>query len=311
MSRTLFLVLFLLSLIWGGSFFFIKILIHDFGPWTIAFLRSSFGLAAIVTIMLVLRKPFEFRKIPWASMAVMALINTAIPWAMIGFSETRLTSSMASVLNATTPLWTLVVGVVFFQAVTQRLQWLGMGISIIGLIILLGLNSDSIISVDLLGFICMISATLCYAIGSQLSKRLLKGLSMYQITFGTLFYAMLGSGCVAFSTEPISLSHLVLPSNMAALIGLGIFGSGIAYILYYFIVQKGSPEFASMVTYLIPASAMIWGYTLLNEAIHWSLLTGLVFILGGVFLAGRKHAKHVADQQNNEIKFTSEAKIHQ
>jgi drug/metabolite transporter (DMT)-like permease len=294
--RSLFFVLFLLSIIWGGSFFFIKLLLPDFGPWTIAFLRSAFGLAAIAAIMLVLRKPFELGKIPWVSMAVTALVNTAIPWAFIGFSETRLTSSMASVLNATTPLWTMIVGMVFFQAVTNKLQWIGMGISFIGLIVLLGLNPVSVISVDLQGFSCMIAATLCYAFGSQMSKRLLKGLSMYQITFGTLLCAMLGSGSVALSVERISFPHLASPANIAALIGLGIFGSGIAYILFYFMIQKGSPEFATMVTYLVPASAIIWGYTLLHENINWSLLTGLVLIIGGVFLASKHPSERAADQ---------------
>lgn len=292
MSRPLYLALFLLSLIWGGSFFFIKILLHDFGPWTIAFLRSSFGLVAITVIMLILRKPFELRKIPWLSMALVALLNTAVPWAIIGFSETRLTSGMASVLNATTPLWTMVVGVVFFQAVTSRLQWLGMGVAFIGLIVLLGVNTESIISVDLLGFMCMISATLCYALGAQLSKRLLSGLSMYQITFGSLLCAMLGSGGAALSVESVSFTHLASPANIGALIGLGVFGSGIAYVLFYFMVQKGSPEFATTVTYLVPASAVIWGFALLHEKIYWSLLTGLAFILGGVFLAsGRRPGK--------------------
>ncbi|MFX3635959.1 MAG: DMT family transporter [Candidatus Pristimantibacillus sp.] len=291
MPRSLFLALFLLSLIWGGSYFFIKILLHDFGPWTIAFLRSSFGLATIALIMLLLRKPFEFRKIPWVSMAIMALINTAIPWAIIGLSETRITSSMASVLNATTPLWTMVIGVTFFRTVTYRLQWLGMGVAAIGLVTLLGLNTVSVTSVDPLGFIGMIVASLCYAIGSQLSKRLLNGLSMYQITYGTLLCAMLGSGIFAFASEQIPFSQLSSPSNLAAITGLGIFGSGIAYILFYFIVQKGSPEFATMVTYLLPASAIVWGYTMLNEEIHWNLLMGLAFILGGVFLAGRSNSK--------------------
>jgi drug/metabolite transporter (DMT)-like permease len=280
----------LLSLIWGGSFFFIKILLHDFGPWTIAFLRSSFGLAAIVAIMLVLRKPFEFRQIPWVPMAIMALVNTAIPWAIIGYSEMRLPSSMASILNATTPLWTLIVGMLFFQAITNRLQWMGMGIALIGMLVLLGVNPVSIISVDLLGFFCMITATFCYAVGSQLSKRLLKGLSMYQIAFGTLLCSMIGSGALAFSVEPYSFPHLASLTNIAVLTGLGIFGSGVAYILFYFMVQKGSPEFATMVTYLVPVSAIIWGYTLLNERINWNMLAGLALILSGVFLASKNNS---------------------
>ncbi|BBI30955.1 DMT family transporter [Cohnella abietis] len=287
MPRLLVTALIVLSLIWGGSFFFIKQLLEDFGPWTIAFLRSSFGLVTIVIIMLILRKPFELKRIPWIPMAVMALVNTAIPWALIGLSETRLTSGMASILNATTPLWTIVVGTLFFKAVTNRMQWIGMGVAFVGLLVLLGINPVSIISVDLFGFVCMITATLCYAFGSQLSRRF-KELSMYQITFGTLLCAMLGSGGMAFSVEQVSWSHLASSSNMAMIIGLGVFGSGIAYILFYYMVQKGSPEFATMVTYLVPASAIIWGSTLLNEQIHWNLLLGLVFILGGVFLANRK-----------------------
>ncbi|WP_223069750.1 DMT family transporter [Paenibacillus caui] len=287
MPRSLYFALLSLSLIWGGSFFFIKILLHDYGPWTIAFFRSAFGLAVIIAVMLIMRKPFDIRKIRWIPMAVMALINTAIPWAFIGFAETKLTSGMASVLNATTPLWTVIIGVLFFGAVTNRLQWLGMIISLAGLLILVGVNPVSIISVDPLGAAGMIAATLCYAVGSHLSKRL-KGLSMYQVTFGTLISAMIGSGIVALLVEPDSLLQLPSAVSISALIGLGVFGSGFAYILFYFLIQKGSPEFATMVTYLVPVSAIVWGYALLNEDIHWSLLTGLAFILAGVFLASKK-----------------------
>lgn len=287
MARSLYFALVLLSLIWGGSFFFIKILLPDFGPWTVAFLRSAFGLATIVTIMLALRKPFGLRQIPWLPMVIMALVNTAIPWALIAFSETRLTSSMASVLNATTPLWTLVVGVLFFRSVTNRMQWIGMGIAFIGLLVLVGVSPTSIVSVDLLGFACMLAATLCYAVGTHLSKRLSGGLSMYQITFGTLISTMLGSGVMAAATEGGSLAPLASPATLGAVIGLGVFGSGFAYILFYFMVQKGSPQFATTVTYLVPASAIIWGFTLLNEPISWRLVAGLVFILGGVYLANK------------------------
>jgi drug/metabolite transporter (DMT)-like permease len=100
----LYATLLLLSLIWGGSFMFIKVLLlHQVGPWTIVFLRSSFGLVFIVLLMLLMRKPFEFRNIQWKSVILAAVVNMVLPWALIGFSETRIASSMASVLNATTP----------------------------------------------------------------------------------------------------------------------------------------------------------------------------------------------------------------
>lgn len=288
MPRLVYFALILLSLIWGGSFYFIKMLLNDFGPWTIAFLRSGAGLIVVVLIMLVFRKPFDFRKIPWIPMAAMALINTAVPWAIIGFSETRLSSSMASILNATTPVWTIFIGMLFFKNVSTRTQWLGISIASVGLIVLLGINTESMISVDVIGFICMLTASLCYGIGSQLSKRLLTGYSMYQITFGTLLTCMISSGSMAFASETISYSHLVSITNIPMIIGLGAFGSGIAYILFYYIIQNGSAEFATMVTYLVPCTALIWGYSLLNEEITWNLIMGLLIVLGGVFIASKK-----------------------
>jgi drug/metabolite transporter (DMT)-like permease len=188
------------------------------------------------------------------------------------------------------PLWTIIVGALIFKVSTNRMQWMGMAVAAVGLVVLLDINPHSIVSVDFVGFICMLAATLCYAMGSQLSKRL-KGVTMYQTTFGTLLCTMLGSGTVAFSTEPVNLSRLASLTNTGMVIGLGVFDSGIAYILFYFMVQKGSPEFATMVTYLVPATAIIWGSTLLNEPVHWSLFAGLAFILGGVFVSSRKRAQ--------------------
>jgi drug/metabolite transporter (DMT)-like permease len=229
------------------------------------------------------------RNIPWVPMAMMALINTAIPWTLIGFSETRLPSSMASVLNATTPVWTIIVGVLFFRSVSSKKQWLGIAIASIGIIVLLDINPTTLVSVDMIGVGCMAAATLCYAIGSQLSKNILsKGYSMYQVTFGTLLCTMVASGSIAFTTEGVPFSRLASGSNILMIIGLGVFGSGIAYILFYYMVQKGSPEFATMVTYLVPCTAVIWGVTLLNEHINWTLVVGLIIILTGVFIASRK-----------------------
>ncbi|ANS76552.1 multidrug transporter [Paenibacillus yonginensis] len=291
MNRSLYFALILLSLIWGGSFLFVKILLDDYGPWGVAFMRSSFGLVVIVGIMLVTRRPFGFKNIRWLPMAAISLINTAVPWALIGFSETRLTSGMASILNATTPLWTLVIGVVLFQAATTRRQWLGMVIALVGLVILVGLRPGTLTSVDPVGLTGMLGATLCYGFGTQLTKRYLPGLTLYQTTFGTLVSAMLGSGVMAFSTEQVSFAHLASLPVLGAVIGLGVFGSGLAYVLFYFMVQKGSPEFATMVTYLVPVTALVWGFTLLDETVSWNMLAGLCFILGGVYLAGSKGRK--------------------
>jgi drug/metabolite transporter (DMT)-like permease len=78
------------------------------------------------------------------------------------------------------------------------------------------------------------------------------------------------------------------PSIFGSLIGLGVFGSGFAYLLYYYCIQKGSPEFASLVTYLVPISAMVWGAVILKEEIHFSMITGFILILAGVYVSSKK-----------------------
>ncbi|SDX32029.1 DMT family transporter [Paenibacillus sp. CF384] len=295
MPRLIYVALLLLSLIWGGSFYFIKLLLHDFGPWSIAFLRSFCGLVVVLFIMLIFKKPFAFRSLPWPAMFIMALINTALPWTLIGFSEQHLTSSMASILNAMTPVWTIIVGILFFKSKSHYMQWVGIGVATIGLVILLGIRPGALLSVNGIGLIGMLTATFCYAVGSQLSKRLsVRGSSMYQITYGTLLSSTIVSGTLAFSTESITWGHVSDMSNVPHIIGLGIFGSGFAYILFYYMVEKGSAEFASMVTYLVPSTALIWGSVLLDEAIKWNMLAGLVIILFGVFLASRKPRREAA-----------------
>lgn len=297
MSRSLYAALILLGLIWGGSFLFIKVLLqHDLGLWTIVSLRSLYGLVFTVLAMLVLRKPFSFKLIPWGKIAIVSLVNMVFPWGWITFSETRLTSSMASVLNATTPIWTILIGLLFFRGVFTRIQWAGTLVAFAGIIVLLGINPVTIISADPVGVVCMLAATFCYGLGTQLFKRWLGGLSSYQTTFATLAGAAVGSGMIAIFTE--RAPDIMEPVVMGSLLGLGVFGAGIAYILFNYVVMKGSPEFATSVTYLIPVSAMIWGYTVLGERIGWNLFAGLFLILGGVFVANRKPGVNRGKQAN-------------
>ncbi|WP_217593439.1 DMT family transporter [Cohnella sp. GbtcB17] len=288
MPKVVYAALILLSLIWGGSFYFVKVLVEDFGSWGVSFLRSAFGLVAVTAIMLSMRKPFGLGGVRWPAMAFVAIVNTALPWFLIAHSETRLDSGVASILNATTPIWTIVIGVAAFRASSNRYQWLGIAVAFLGVALLLGVTPSAVSSIDAAGLLLMLSATLCYGLGSQLSKRVLTGYSMYQLTFGTLLCSTVASGIMALVAEPFPIERLTDGTNLLMLLGLGVFGSGVGYILFYYIILAASAEFATMVTYLVPCTALVWAYTLLGEHIGWNMLAGLVVILGGVYLAGRK-----------------------
>ncbi|WP_033677423.1 DMT family transporter, partial [Bacillus gaemokensis] len=116
----------------------------------------------------------------------------------------------------------------------------------------------------------------------------LKEISMFQISLGTLLVGSICSGfIVLLLEEPVQILTKISWHHIGALIGIGVFGSGIAYLLYFYLIQKGSPDFASISTYL-PVSAIFWGYILLNENISWKLIIGLIFILMGVYITSRK-----------------------
>ncbi|MFC4766828.1 DMT family transporter [Effusibacillus consociatus] len=290
MTRSLYFSLALLSLIWGGSFFFIKILLQDFNPWSIAFLRIFFGLLAILILLVPGSQKIRFKELPWLPLIVVGLFNTVVPWGLIALSETRITSSMASILNATTPLWATVIGMLLFQGKPTRNHWIGLGIGFLGLIVLLDINPATIVSVDLLGLFFMLTASLSYGFSSHYSKRHFSGLSVYEISFGTLLVGAVAGGMLTLLFGGFSAEALFSWSNLLALIGLGAFGSGIAFILFFHLLQKGSPELATMVTYLVPATAILWGYVLLNESVTWNLLIGLVLILFGVYVSNQRRA---------------------
>ncbi|MFD0771972.1 DMT family transporter [Bacillus sp. CGMCC 1.60114] len=288
MSRKLYLALIMLSLIWGGSFYYFKVLVADFNPLVVAFLRSTFGVITLIVLIPFFRKSFR-GKIPFIPLISVGILNTVIPWTLICFSEQKMTSNLASVLNATQPLWTMILGILFFGIRSNRNQLIGLFIGFIGILILSDLHLSNVFSVNSLNFFAMLTATFCYGLATHITKRYLKEMSMFQISLGTLLVGSICSGFIVLLLEdPIQILTKISWHHIGALIGIGVFGSGIAYLLYFYLIQKGSPDFASISTYLVPVSAIFWGYILLSEAISWKLIIGLIFILMGVYMTNRK-----------------------
>ncbi len=287
----LYLALITLSLIWGTSFYFIKILVEDLGPWGIVFVRCTLGALTLFLIILVQRKFMMFRNLPWKSLLLVGIMNALIPWGLIAISETTISSSLASIANATTPIWTSVIGVMFFSIALTFRQWFGVLIGFIGILVLIDLNVTQLFQEDLIGMGTMIAATLCYGFSSQYTKRHLQGISVMMISLVTLLVGAIGSLLIILVTGSQPQMGVFTMDAIVAMIGLGVFGSGLAYLLFYFMIQEGSAEFATFVTYLVPITAMFWGWFLLDERIPAHAIFGLVLILAGVYLSTRKTAR--------------------
>ena len=289
----LYLALMTLSLIWGTSFYFIKILVEDLGPWGVVFVRCSLGALTLLLIILMKRKSFNIKDLPWKSLMIVGLFNAFIPWGLIALSETKISSSLASIVNATTPIWTSVIGVLIFSITLTFKQWFGVVVGFIGILILVDLNFTQLFGENLIGMGTMIVATLCYGFSSQFTKRHLQGISVMMISLVTLMVGAIGSSLILLFSDAKSHFHFstVSVELVVAMIGLGVFGSGIAYLLFYYMIQKGSAEFATFVTYLVPITAMVWGWLLLEEHIPTHAIFGLILILVGVYLSTKKTAK--------------------
>lgn len=276
----------LLSIIWGGSFYFIKVLLEAFGPWGVTFMRCICG-AFILFLCLLITGKFKMRQVPWLALTGIGLINCAIPWTLIAFSEHFLTSSLTSVLNAATPLWTVILGVLFFGMASHRMAWAGVLSGLIGIVILVDIDWASFHVQHPIGIGAMVLSAICYGFGALLSKKHLQSVPPYLTAFMTLLVSGLFAGIWMMLTERPRWDLVLDISIWPSLIGLGVFGSGIAYLLYYSILQRGSAEFVTLVTYLVPPFAVMWGYLLLDEPLSWSLLVGMLFIFAGIFMTGR------------------------
>lgn len=283
----LYSALLLLSVIWGTSFLFIKLLLMEISPIGLVFWRCLFGAVTLVIIILLKREKISFNAIPFVPVFFVGLFNNALPFVLISYSELTITSSLASIINATTPICTVLIGFFFFSHKLHKGQWLGIMIGFIGIVILVDFRFTDLMNQNAAGIAGMIGAALCYGLGAQLSKRYLQRMSVTIISFSTLTTASFITFILLLFTNPPELVFSYSSTVVFSLIGLGILGSGFAYLLYYFMVKEGGPEFASIVTYIVPGMAIVWGYVLLKEAVTGQMVFGLVFILAGIYLASR------------------------
>ncbi|WP_141432537.1 DMT family transporter [Bacillus sp. 03113] len=286
----LYSALFGLSLIWGLSFVFIMYLTSSVGVWGTVFFRCIAGVIILLPFLW-LKRNQVVRPIPWKSLVVIGVFNAGLPWGLISLSETQINSNAAAVLNALTPIFTGLIGFILFSKKLSKQQWLGIVTGFIGILVLTEFNIHWLSGQSFIGIGTMMLATLCYGFASQYTKKYLSNTSVLLLSTSSLIVgAIIGLlGMIFTNTVPTNM-HFNFVIYLS-IIGLGCLGSGIAYLLFYYLLTKGSPEFAATVTYIIPLTAMIWGYVLLDEPITKNLLLGLLIIFLGIYFSNRNSTK--------------------
>ena len=281
-----------LSLIWGLSFVFIETLIDTAGVWGTVFLRCLAG--AVILLPLVIQKWRRGKlpaKMPWKVLIIVGVFNAGLPWGLIALSQTVVTSNTAAVLNALTPIMTGLIGFVIFSIFLNKWQWGGIMLGFVGILVLTGFEFGAILSDNFVGIGTMVLATSCYGFVSHFTRRHLRGFDVILLTSVALLVgASIGAIGVLLTNPGLirGLGNTIDTTFVLSVIGLGCVGSGIAHLLFYYMIDHGGAEFASMVTYLVPVTALFWGRVLLGEPVTSNLVLGLAVIFVGVFLSTRK-----------------------
>jgi drug/metabolite transporter (DMT)-like permease len=287
--------LILLSLIWGLSFVFIEDLIDIAGVWGTVFLRCLAGAFILLPFFVIhMKKSKVTQSVSWKAIVVVGIFNAGLPWGLIALSQTNITSNTAAVLNALTPIFTGLIGFCFFSVILNKRQWGGIFLGFVGILVLMDFNVNELLSENFVGIGTMILATTCYGFGSQFTRKYLQGVNVLVLTTLSLLVGAIVGGIGIVLTNHTLFVELIESIDLlfiVSVIGLGCFGSGIAHLLFYYLINNGGAEFASTVTYLVPLTALFWGSVLLGESITKNLIIGLIVIFSGVFLAKQKKGR--------------------
>jgi drug/metabolite transporter (DMT)-like permease len=279
------LVFILLSIVWGSSFILMKEGLRAFTPYQVASLRMFF--AGLVLLPFAIK---AFRKIPKDKMGLVlisGLVGNFIPAYLFCIAETKIDSALAGILNSLTPLFTILVGIVVYKAQTSAVKILGILIGFIGLTFLMLTGKE--LHLDHLSYASLVLiATLLYGINVHTVGRYLKEISSIQIASVAFSFLILPSATVLYFTGYFKMDFtnpLVVHSTLTSAV-LGMVGTSMASILFYYLVKKAGVLFGSLVTYGIPVVAVAWGL-IYGESLAPLQLLCLVVILLGVYIVNR------------------------
>ncbi len=276
-------MLILLSIFWGGSFFFVEIALRDFQPFTLVFIRITIAAWVLLAVAFMrgLLLPSSLKT--WAAYAVMGALNNAIPFSLIVWGQTHIDSGVASILNATTPIFTVLLAHLLTS--DERLtkgKLIGVLVGFLGVFIMFKPELRDGFSWRGLGQVAVLGAAVSYSFAGIFGKRF-KNMSPVVNSAGMLF-------CSSILMFPLAMLDgafwLLRPSleSLSAVLAMALISTVMAYLLYFRILATAGATNVLLVTFLIPISALLLGVGILGEVIQVMEYFGMVFIFLGLML---------------------------
>lgn len=276
------------GLIWGGSFLFVEYALTALTPIGVAFWRTTFGAIAMLVAILIYRSKLPTGFDAWKKLTIAGMLMSSVPFTLFAYAQTYVSSALASIINAVTPMATVIVMLIAFRSEKLKPHVIvGLVVGLIGVLIVLGVwqgFGDN----EPLAIVALLLAVTCYGVGTPYVRNYVAPLKLSTevSVFGQI-------GTAALTLLPIYIFSgqyfTSIPSLQAILsvVAIGALGSGIAYLLFYRVLDVVGSAIASSVTYITPIIAVLLGVLILNEQLHWyEPVGGVIVILGAAISQG-------------------------
>jgi drug/metabolite transporter (DMT)-like permease len=273
----------LTALIWGWWFLFIKVAVEGLTPPAVAGARIALGAAVMLVVVRTQKIVLPSDRTTWRHLLVMGVVFNVLPFTFLAWGEERITSALAAVLNATTPLFAALLTAVFLAERLRRLQLAGVVLGFVGVAIAAGVGGSDLAGSSVLGSVAVVAAAFCYGIGFTYARRNLAETPPLVAATGQLVMGTLVIAPFAIGTSVVDGIDLA-PHRLLAIVLLGALGTGYAHLLNYRTIAEVGPTRASVVTQLVPVVAVTVGVLFLDEPFHVRLVAGAALTLFGIAL---------------------------
>jgi drug/metabolite transporter (DMT)-like permease len=286
------LIFLALGLMWGSSYLFIKIAVNDFGTFTLVALRLAVGAALLWTVIKVSGQKIPREASAYRHLLVMAILNIALPFALITWAERGVDSSLAAILTSVVPLFAVILAPLFIADEPLRINGIvGLSIGFVGVVVLTGAGLGAGNS-NLLGEIALLGASLSYAAGAVYARRNIRGLAPMIPAVFQVSFAFVISGALALVLEH---PWTVRPDLAAvgAIVWLGLLGSGLAYLAFFRLLGHWGATRTTGVAYLLPIVGIVLGFVVLSEPIDARTIVGTALVIVGLALVNSRYGQQL------------------
>lgn len=283
MSRAQWLLLLALSVLWGGSFFFVGIAVKELPAFTIVLVRVALAAVFLLPLVFVMGLRLPATAADWMPFAIMSLLNNVLPFTFIAFGQQTVASGLASVLNATTPLFTLVIAHLFTDERLIARKLAGVMLGIAGVAILMGRHALDDGAAGFMGMLFCLAGSMCYGFAGLWGRRLRAADPLVAATCQLIGSTAILGILAAMIDRPWTLPWPTTPT-LLALVGMAALSTALAYVIFYRILSVSGPTNVMLVTLLIPVTGIGLGVTVLGEALEPRHILGALVIASGLLV---------------------------